>query len=147
MGRAHTWICAAVGLLFAALPYVAAAPANTGADLGRLFTSRSERLEIDRARASLRAGAAMPAEAAGRLSPDVAASSRALRVDGLVLRRGDRGDELWLNGGRAKPAGSVDGHNRVPVRVPGSDRMVWMKPGQVLDTATGVVRESYQAGQ
>jgi hypothetical protein len=127
---------------------VAAAPASTGDDLGRLFTSRSERVEIDRARASLRAGAAMPAEGAGRVSPDIAESSRArLRVDGIVLRRGDGGDDLWLNGGRAKPAGGIDGRHRVPVRVPGTDRMVWMKPGQELDTTTGVVRESYQAGR
>jgi hypothetical protein len=148
MRRGHVWICTVTGLLFAALPYVAAAPASSGDDLGRLFTSRSERMEIDRARTSLRADAATPIESAAKLSPDGAATSRArMRVDGMVVRRGGGDNDLWLNGGRAKSAAGVDGDNRVPVRVPGTDHMVWMKPGQVLDTSTGTVRESYQAGQ
>lgn len=135
-----------IGLLFVSLPYVVAAPADSAADFGRLFTSPAERAEIDRMRASFRPEAAVSADAGESLSPVGIAPQASMRLNG-IMRRSDGHDELWLNGGRAATGGDPDAQNRVRVRVPGTDRMVWMKPGQVLDTSTGVVRESYQGGR
>lgn len=136
--------------LGAMLPFVAAAPADTGAGLGRLFTTPGERAVIDRLRGA--SSAPVGAVTAGPdTGPDVVPLSSSdtrvpasVRLQG-VLRRSDGNDEVWLDGGRAGVAGGVNAQDRVPVRVPGTDRRVWLKPGQVLDTATGAVRESYQA--
>lgn len=146
MRRFHTGICAAAALLCVTLPCVVAAPADGADELGRLFTSRTERAAIDRSRESLRHGVAVSANAGETAAPDPAGPYGSMRVDGVV-RRSDGSDELWLNGARAQAAGGVDAKNRIPVPVPGSNRTVWMKPGQVLDASTGIVRESYQAGR
>jgi hypothetical protein len=134
--------------LGAMLPLVAAAPADTGAGLGRLFTTPAERAVIDR----LRGVSAPPPGAAAATSdaaPPATGDTRvpaSVRLRGVV-RRSDGNDEVWLDGGRIGVVGGVNAQDRVPVRIPGTDRRVWLKPGQVLDTATGAVRESYQTGR
>jgi hypothetical protein len=133
--------------LGALLPFVAAAPADTGAGLGRLFTTPAERAAIDRLRgvSSPRAGAIAAGPAVIPLSSSDTRVPASVRLQGVV-RRSDGNDEVWLDGGHIGVSSGVNAQGRVPVRVPGTDRRVWLKPGQVLDTATGAVRESYQAG-
>jgi hypothetical protein len=114
------------------LPLVAAAPADTGAALDRLFTTP--------------AGAAAATSDAVPLATNDTRMPASVRLQGMV-RRSDGNDEVWLDGGRIGVVGGVNAQDRVPVRIPGTDRRVWLKPGQVLDTATGAVRESYQTGR
>ncbi|MBK8162571.1 MAG: hypothetical protein IPK65_05315 [Gammaproteobacteria bacterium] len=120
-----------------------AAPADPGAqDLGRLFTSRLERAEIDRMRV---AQPRRPDEAAAS-GGTAAVPFAATRLDGMVRRSGGR-DALWLNGYRTELDDGADARSRVRVTLPGTGRIVWMKPGQVFDPATGAVREAYQSGR
>jgi hypothetical protein len=90
-------------------------------------------------------GAAAAAPDASPLPSGDTRVPASVRLQGVV-RRSDGNDEVWLDGGRIGVVGGVNAQDRVPVRIPGTERRVWLKPGQVLDTATGAVRESYQAG-
>jgi len=145
--RRRSRICLFGCALGAMLPLVTAAPANPDAGLDRLFTTPAERALIDRLRgmSSLPAGAITTDPELAPWSPADTGAHAALHLKGMV-QRSDGREELWLDGGHTGTTGGTDAQNRVPVQVPGSGHRVWMKPGQVLDTATGTVRESYQAG-
>ena len=112
------------------------------AELGRLFSTPSERLHLDQMRNS---GATVSTTDVSATLPPADAP---VRFNGFVKRSSGRSD-AWING---QHAGSdrvlvrkLDSGNTIRVHVPDSSQTVRMKAGQVLDPFTGQVREGYEA--
>lgn len=135
-------------------------PAPVVADeLGRLFTTPSERLALDRARPNFgRTAFPLPAAiaegpaSAPTQTPTAAVqktpSPSALTYRGVV-RRGDGRVWVWL--GNDAPQDSRDLKRYDPtaaglLRVPTRYGMVLLKPGQQLDFSSAVIKEGVSAG-
>jgi hypothetical protein len=120
-------------LCLAALPAAAQAPA-----IGRLFTTPSEREQLDRMRqrggnADLTAEARTPQRPpAPAMAPP--APPPPVTVTGVV-RRSNGAATVWVDG-EARPAGA-QGH---VVRTP-DGRTITVRPGQQYDPATGSVSD------
>ncbi len=105
-------------------------------DLGRLFTTPTERARID----AVRKGGAPPAT-------DTETSARAAAGDHLVVNGSVIGSDgkrlIWLNGIRAGHGDHVRLQRDGRVRVHWRNGVRVLKPGQVLDRASGEVFEGY----
>lgn len=128
------WCCIAVLALQSGLV--------NAAELGRLFTTPSERQHLDQMRSS-----------GGLMSiPDISATlppaDAPVRFNGYVKRSSGRSD-AWINGQHAGSDQALGRRlgtgNTIRVHVPDSSRTVRIKAGQVMDPFTGRVREAYEA--
>lgn len=135
-----------------------ATPVPVVADpLGRLFTTPSERLALDRVRPNFgRNAPALPAVTIEGPAPTQTSTApvhktplpSALTYRGVV-RRGDGRVWVWL--GDDAPQDSRDLKRYDPtaaglLRVPTRDGMVLLKPGQRLDFSSAVISEGVSAG-
>jgi hypothetical protein len=115
------------------------------AELGRLFSTPSERLRLNQMR---HAGGmvSIPAVVPERTSPAIPAGEP-IRFNGFVKRSSGQRD-AWVNG---RHAGSdqalsrkLGSGNTMRIKVPDSRRKVRLKAGQVMDPLTGDVYEVYE---
>lgn len=124
------------------LAYTLANGSNAlASDLGRLFTTPEQRLQIDAMRnGDSDSGVAEASDATG---------SDQLTLNGIL--RGSNGRQrVWINGEGLSPTGAdtpatllYDGRVRLQWRGGGSSAT--LKPGQTLDKTTGTVFEAYSA--
>ena len=122
------------------LPAVAAAEEaavnSAVSNLGRLFYTPEQRLQIDRMKNR-------PGQAGMTLGNTIS-------INGIVQRRGGGGGEgsvVWINGvaqSRESADGLLAGREIAPdaasVKVPGASKIVRLKVGQTLDLNSGTVR-------
>lgn len=107
------------------------------ADLGKLFTDKSQRLQIDAARS-------------GKSSASEPEQVNKVNVSGY-MKRSDGENVVWINGGNTldtSKVGSVKvypqtikNNNKVPVSV--DDRRVYIKPGEGWSKSTGKITDNY----
>ena len=105
-------------------------PLHAGAQIGRLFTTPEERLQLDIQRGT----AAAPA------LPVSAPPAAPVMVDGFVRRSGGK-STVWLNQS-ADSAPRVKGQG-VSLNLP-SGRWRLVKPGQSIDMNTGAISDSVE---
>ncbi len=133
---------AVLGLLLL-LPSGAALSADV---YGNLFTTPEQRAWLDANRNGPRQGAApVPGDAVAQ-----SVQPEPIKLNGTLISNGGA-REVWINGqaqlkGSAAAGGRVRvlGRDRVQVRRSPAEQPHLMKPGQVLDPASGRVSESYQ---
>lgn len=120
-----------------------ASGAFAGDSYGLLFTTPAQREQLD-SRFSNHAADADPGDTA---TP--AQQSPVLTLNGTLISNTGR-KEVWINGQR-QPTGApgravratVIGPEKVQIRPMASAPARTMKPGQIMDTATGRIREAY----
>ncbi len=118
---------------------------SLSAELERLFSTPSERLYLNQLRSSGKVAAMLPGSETNKGIEQPA--NAPVKFNGVVKRSSGRSD-AWING---QHAGSdqmltqkLDYLNRMRVQVPDSNRIVRMKPGQVMDPVTGRVSDVYE---
>jgi hypothetical protein len=123
--------------------------ASTGAfgrdPYGLLFTTPAQRAQLDN---RFNTGTGHNAGSATGVS-EAAQAPRSLTLNGTLISNTGR-QEVWINGHRqltaasgTAPAVRVLGPDVVQVRPTPSAKSRPMKPGQVMDTTTGAIREAY----
>ncbi|TWI69460.1 hypothetical protein IP91_00528 [Pseudoduganella lurida] len=132
-------------LAFATLFGLADAAAQTSyQSMGRLFTTPSERMMLERQRSDNRAAAAAPATPAGPALPPVPEAAPApppapQRVGGFV-RRSDGRATVWVDDeARETTLPRVAPGAPLPVDLGG--RNVIIKPGQSYDPSNGTIQD------
>jgi hypothetical protein len=128
------------------LVYLAVATTASGADVGRLFFTPTERAQLDVARTQKKAPPPVVTEAAETPMPEIVSY-------GGIVRRSDGKAMLWINNRLAdeKEAlgalkGSVKADGAVTLRVPQSGGTIDVKVGQSVDLQSGRVAEGHTAG-
>lgn len=160
---------ATAGFVCALAACLAAAPAQSEPGLGRLFSTPSERAELDARRGNISgAPVAMPANSGGALAPADANRSAApakdgpppkaeqLELSGVLRRSGGKGT-VWLND-EAQPEplqaqqltqrqrrgkDGAPASSSVTVTLPSGKRVI-LKPGQHYDLGEGRVKEVHE---
>jgi hypothetical protein len=117
---------------------------TAAAELGRLFSTASERQQLNQMRntGSLASIPIVPIS-----PPQMSPVDEPIRFNGFVRRSSGRSD-AWING---RHAGSdqalsrkLGSSNTIRVTIPDSKRTVRMKAGQEVDPVTGKVQEVYK---
>jgi len=122
--------------------------ANADTAIGRLFSTPSERANLDYLRQTTRAKV-LEVEA-GDNKEDVPAAPADISMQGYVKRTDGQKSTVWINGapmqentstsdvqvGKLSPKG-----NLVPIVIPGTGKVVGLKAGQVYVPDTGKVEE------
>jgi hypothetical protein len=118
--------------------------ASGGDTYGLLFTSPAQRAQLDNRfnnRAAADTGAAAPV---GEPLP-----AQSLKLNGTLTSSAGK-KEVWINGrrqlsvaGGPAAAVSITGPDTVQVKSAPSAKAQAMKPGQVMDAATGEISEAY----
>lgn len=137
-----------VGLCLSMLSVILLPAVADAAELGRLFSTPSERLRLNQMRNSggMVSIPAVP-EAKTKSVSQATPAGVPIRFNGFVKRSSGHRD-AWVNG---RHAGSdqalsrkLDSGNTMRIKVPDSRRQVRMKAGQVMDPLTGDVYEVYE---
>lgn len=117
------------------------------AELGRLFSTPSERLHLNQMR---NAGGTVSMPTAPESASQATSADVPIRFNGFVRRSSGQRD-AWINGRHAgsdqRLSRKLGSGNTMRIRVPDSSRTVRMKAGQVMDPFTGKVQELYEAQQ
>jgi len=136
-------------LMVASVPGVSA-----DEQVGRLFSTPAERVELDLLRSGLvkkKVLSGVVGEGAENAPPP--APAEPLVLNGLV-RRSDGRTTVWVNGQRLEPRGGngkvtlrgrADRSNRVMLRLSKEPKNIRLKPGQAWDPVTREVIQHYRA--
>ncbi len=128
------------------------------ADLGRLFTTREQRAELNDLRYQAKF-APPPEPTPAPVAQDAAPVEQSPVVDSMringVLRTSRGGGTIWLNRQQVERGGVTrEGiqvttgrkvHQGVKIQLPSGVDTILLKPGQKIDVATGSVLEAYEA--
>lgn len=132
--------------------YVQAADAN----LGRLFSTPSERANLDHLRQTKKEIVPQPVTATPTVAIQPAALPEAVEVQGYVKRSDGKKGTVWVNRQAVQEgtrSGEVTvGHlpaqqNRVPIQINASGKVLSLKAGQTYNPETNRVREMRNAVQ
>lgn len=139
-----------IGWLLPALLVVSTAMAG---DIGRLFSTPADRIELDKLRSSL--GQSTQIYDAGAEigeNNDQELNQTPLLLNALI-QRSDGRTTVWVNGQRLQPQGvaevatlrsRADKKGQIKLRLNEEQRTVIMKPGQVWDPVNQRVVEQYR---
>lgn len=143
-------------LIFAMTIFMAFSQLTIAAEpIGRLFTSPSERSNLDYLRQTKKLNAPVKVDAPAEAEPAPIVLPNAVNLQGYVKRNDGKQGTVWVNnqalqensGNKDVVVGKLsEDSNRVPIKLSANGKRLTLKAGQVYDPETNRVREARNHG-